>query len=141
MGASLRAKRHENAPNTVEHHARKSQKNKAGHASSNTLSHLLSRGSGVRVPPGAPLQTFARHWISEFPSTTAFFNLSPFGSKRRSPILLQPLVAKRVPHVCRFLPLCSSGRGPTAPASSSWILRDRSTRSRGYAGSAEAVGV
>ena len=55
MGASLRAERHENVPNTVEHHACKSQKNKAGHASTNTLSHLLSRGSGVRVPPGAPL--------------------------------------------------------------------------------------
>ena len=41
MGASLGAERHENVSNTVEHHASKLQKNKAGHASTNTLSHLV----------------------------------------------------------------------------------------------------
>jgi len=59
MGASLGAERHENVSNTVEHHASKLQKNKAGHASTNTLSHLLSRGSAVRISPRTPFLFFA----------------------------------------------------------------------------------
>ena len=58
MGASLGAERTAIVPNTVQHETRKLQKNKAGHASSNCLSHLLSRGSGVRIPPGAPFLIF-----------------------------------------------------------------------------------
>ncbi len=45
VGATSGAERTEIVPNTVQHHIRKSQKNKTGHTSSSTLSHLLSRGS------------------------------------------------------------------------------------------------
>jgi hypothetical protein len=41
MGAGLGAECTEIVPNTVQHEIRKLQKNKAGHALSNGLSHLL----------------------------------------------------------------------------------------------------
>jgi hypothetical protein len=64
MGASLRAERHENVPNTVEHHARKSQKNKAGHASTN---HEIPRARGFASSRNAPLYSFhfVSHWFRE----------------------------------------------------------------------------
>ncbi len=62
MGATLGAERAEIVPNTVQYHARTLQKNKAGHASSNGLSHLLSGGSELW-----PLATMtASAHVSEF---------------------------------------------------------------------------
>jgi hypothetical protein len=71
VGASLGAERTEIVPNTTQHHIRKSQKNKTGHVPSNGLLHLLSRGSGVRIPPGAPPAGKACHLPSRWDNSTS----------------------------------------------------------------------